>query len=125
MARLSINELTTYRWSFEEDVLHSAAAGYEAIGVWRPKLADFGEDKGCELLRESGLAVSNLLWAGGFTGSDGRSFADSVDDATEAVRLAADMQAGCLILYSGSAAQHTARHARRLFVTALEELLPV
>lgn len=125
MARLSINELTTYRWSFEEDVLRSAAAGYEAIGVWRPKLADFGEDKGRELLQEAGIAVSNLLWAGGFTGSDGRSFAEAVEDAAEAIRLAGDIQAQCLVLYSGSAAQHTVRHARRLFVAALDEILPL
>jgi sugar phosphate isomerase/epimerase len=125
MARLSINELTTYRWSFEQDVLRSAAAGYEAIGVWRPKLADYGEDKGRELLLETGLAVSNLLWAGGFTGSDDRSFVDAVDDAVDAIRLAAEIEAGCLIVYSGSAASHTTRHARRLFASALEELLPV
>ena len=125
MARLSINELTTYRWSFEEDVLRAAAAGYEAIGVWRPKLADYGEDKGRELLIEAGLSVSNLLWAGGFTGSDDRSFVEAVEDATDAIQLAANIEAGCLIVYSGSAASHTTRHARRLFGSALEELLPV
>jgi len=125
MARLSINELTTYRWSFEEDVLRSAAAGYEAIGVWRPKLIDYGEDKGRELLLEAGLSVSNLLWAGGFTGSDDRSFVDAVDDGVDAIQLAADIGAGCVIVYSGSAASHTTRHARRLFASALDELLPV
>jgi sugar phosphate isomerase/epimerase len=125
MARLSINELTTYRWSFEEDVLRYAALGCEAIGVWRPKLADYGEDKGRELLAETGLAVSNLLWAGGFTGSEHCSFAEAVEDAIEAIALAAEINAGCLIVYSGSAAKHTDRHARRLFVAALGELLPV
>ena len=68
MARLSINELTTYRWSFEEDVAAFQSAGVPAIGVWRQKLSDYGEAKGAELLVESGLAVSNLLGAGGFTG---------------------------------------------------------
>lgn len=85
MPRLSMNEMTTYRWSFEEDVARYTAAGIGAIGVWRQKLSDFGEDKGVELLAESGLQVSNLLWAGGFTGSDGRSLRDSIDDALEAV----------------------------------------
>ena len=45
MARLSINEMTTYRWSFEEDVVQLRAAGIPAIGVWRQKLADYGEAK--------------------------------------------------------------------------------
>src|SRR4051812_644354 len=98
---LSMNEVTTYRWSFEEDVANYVAAGWPAIGVWRQKLSDFGEQRGIELLSESGLKVSNLLWAGGFTGSDGRTFRESVDDALEAVRLAAEMHAGCLVVYSG------------------------
>ena len=62
MARLSINEMTTYRWSFEEDVVELQAAGIPAIGVWRQKVADVGEDRAVDLLAQSGLAVSNLLW---------------------------------------------------------------
>jgi len=125
MARLSINELTTFRWSFEEDVQHYKAAGIEGIGVWRQKLSDFGEEKGIELLLESGLRVSSLLWAGGFTGSEGRSHKESVEDAKEAIRLAAAMDAGCLIVYSGPRAGHTHNHARRLVRSALEQILPL
>jgi sugar phosphate isomerase/epimerase len=124
MAQLSMNEMTTYRWSFEEDVAQYSAAGIRGIGVWRQKLADFGEDKGVELLAESGLDVSNLLWAGGFTGSDGRSLRDSIGDGLEAIRLAADLGAGCLVVYSGGRAGHTQNHARRLLKEALKELLP-
>ena len=58
MARFSINEMTTYRWTFEEDVQHCAEAGIPALGAWRWKLSDFGEEKGIELLAEYGLAVS-------------------------------------------------------------------
>jgi sugar phosphate isomerase/epimerase len=125
MVQLSINEVTTYRWSFEEDVERYVAAGIPAIGVWRPKLSDFGEEKGVELLVDSGLKVSNLLWAGGFTGSDGRSYRDSVEDASEAIRLAGALQADCLVVYSGSRAGHTHQHARRLLCDALEALLPL
>jgi sugar phosphate isomerase/epimerase len=124
MARLSMNEMTTYRWSFEEDVAHYAAAGIKGIGVWRQKIADFGEEKGVELLAESGLEVSNVLWAGGFTGSDGRSLRESIDDALEAIRLTAELKADCLIVYSGARAGHTHNHARRLVMEALRELLP-
>jgi sugar phosphate isomerase/epimerase len=124
MARLSINELTTFRWTFEEDVDSYLGAEIPGIGVWRRKVADFGEEKACELLAHRGLKVSNLLWAGGFTGSDGRSFRDSVDDALDAVRLAAAMQAECLVVYSGARAGHTHNHARRLLREALKELLP-
>lgn len=124
MAQLSMNEMTTYRWSFEQDVAHYAAAGIRGIGVWREKLADFGEDKGIELLTDSGLEVSNLLWAGGFTGSDGRTLEESIHDGLEAVRLAANLRAGCLVIYSGARGGHTHNHARRLVNEALRKLLP-
>lgn len=124
MAALSMNEMTTYRWSFEEDVAEYAAAGIPAIGVWRQKLSDFGEERGIELLADSGLAVSNLLWVGGFTGSDGRSQRESIDDASEALRVAAALGADCLVAYSGARGGHTRNHARRLVREALGELLP-
>jgi len=125
MPRLSMNEMTTFRWSFEEDVERYRNSGYQAIGVWRQKIADFGEERGVELLRDSGLAVSNLMWAGGFTGSDGHSHRESIDDALLAIRLAGAMRAKTLVVYSGSRAGHTVNHARRLLLTALKELAPV
>jgi sugar phosphate isomerase/epimerase len=125
MPRLSMNEMTTYRWSFDQDVQHYCAAGIPAIGVWRRKLSDFGEQRGIELLKGSGLAVSNLLWAGGFTGSEGHTFRESIDDAVDAIRLAGAMRASCLVIYSGARAGHTHNHARRLLITALKELAPL
>lgn len=124
MSDLSMSELTTFRWSFEEDIAHFRRAGYGAVGVWRQKLAEFGEDKGIELLEESGLRVSNLLWCGGFTGSDGRSFREGLDDAADALERAAQMKAGCLVVYTGARGGHTHNHARRLLKEALKELLP-
>jgi sugar phosphate isomerase/epimerase len=125
MAELSMNETTTYRWSFEEDVTNYTAAGIHAMGVWRQKLSDFGQDKAVELLADSGMKVSHLLWAGGFTGSDGRTYRESVEDAREALHVAAKLQAGSLVVYSGARAGHTFSHARRLIYGALGELLPV
>lgn len=122
MAVLSMNELTTFRWSFEEDVAHYAAAGFSAIGVWRQKVSDYGEEKAAELLAEKGMRVSNLLWAGGFTGSDGRTHRESVHDGLEAIRQANELSADCLVVYSGARAGHTHNHARRLFREALKPL---
>lgn len=125
MGRLAVSELTTFRWSLEEDIAHYRAAGVSAIGVWRQKLADIGERKGAQLLAESGLAVSSLQWAGGFTGSDGHSYDDRLADARQAIALAAEIRAGCLIIHSGARGVHTHKHARRLFRQALDKLLPL
>lgn len=125
MTRLSMNEMTTYRWSFEEDVVQYAAAGIDAIAVWRPKLSDFGEERGIDLIEECGLDVSCLMWAGGFTGSDGRTHKESIQDAKDALRVAVGLSAKCLTVYSGPRAGHTHSHARRLLTSALKELAPI
>lgn len=125
MARIAVSELTTFRWSFEEDVAQYRAAGIQAIGVWRHKLADVGEERGAAILHEAGLSVSSLQWAGGFTGSDGRSYEESLQDARQAIQAAALLQAGCLIVHSGARGVHTHNHARRIFRQALEKLVPL
>jgi len=124
MAVLSMNEATTYRWSFEEDVRQYASAGIPAIGVWRQKLSDYGSERACELLKQSGLKVSHLFWAGGFTGSDGRNYRESIEDAADAVRTAAELDCHTLVVYTGPRAGHTSNHARRLVRGAINELLP-
>lgn len=125
MPRLSCSQLSTFRWSFEEDLYYYKVSGFEAIGLWRRKLLDFGVERGLELLAESGLTVSNLTWAGGFTGIDGRSFQESVYDARGALHLASAARAKCLVVYAGGRNCHTLRHAERLLRAALDELLPL
>jgi sugar phosphate isomerase/epimerase len=125
MTLLSMNEITTYRWSLEQDVENYLQAGYRGIGVWRHKVSDADEDHAIDLLSGSGLSVSNLLWAGGFTGSDGRTLAESIEDALAAIKFAAALEAGCLVIYAGGRNNHTYRHASRLLRVALDDLLPL
>lgn len=125
MRRLSMNQFSTFRWTFDRDVRRYAQAGYGGIGLWRRKLVDFGEDQGIALLLDSGLEVSNLLWAGGFTGSSGLSFQDSIEDAREAIRLGAAVCAKCVVIYPGGRNYHIQRQAWRLLEEALEKLLPL
>ncbi len=124
MPRLSMNELTTFRWSFDEDLTYYKQAGYQGIGLWLRKLEDFGVERGIEMLQESDLAVSNVMWAGGFTGSDGESVGSSLAEARRTLELAREVNAGCLTLYAGGRNRHTRRHARRLLTSALDDLLP-
>ncbi len=123
VARLSMNEVTTYRWSLEEDLRHYERAGYEGIGVWLRKLRDFGEERALDLLSQSSLKVSNVVWAGGFTGSDGVSMKENLCETRRALQLAGAMRAGALVVYSGGRNHHTERHAQRLLRSSLDGLL--
>jgi sugar phosphate isomerase/epimerase len=120
--QLTINQRTTCRWSLEEDVAGCEQAGLGGLGLWRPKLAEFGEERAVELIRDSGLAVSSLSWVGSFTGAHGYSFDDAVADGGDALALAAELGAAVLIVVSGPRLNHIRPHARRLVVDGLRAL---
>jgi sugar phosphate isomerase/epimerase len=120
--RLAVNQVTTYHWSFEEDLLGYARAGIDGVGLWRPKLEECGEDAAAELLAETPLAVSSLSWVGGFTGHNDYRFQEAVADAREMIAAAGRLGAECVVLVSGARAGHTFNHARRLLIAALDEL---
>jgi sugar phosphate isomerase/epimerase len=120
-----MSQMTTYRWSFLEDVIHYQQAGINRMAIWRPKLADFGEERCIELIRDAGMEVSSLGWAGGFTGGNGHTFVEAVDDARSAILTAAELGAESLTIISGGQHHHIRSHARRLLREALEQILDV
>lgn len=120
--QLSITQMTTFHWSLPDLVTYCKDFGFPAIGVWLPRLNEFGEERGIDLLLESQLAVSSVGPAGGFTGAHGHSFDDSVLDTHDALQTAAKLGADTLTVYTGPRAGHTRGHSRRLVTSALEEL---
>ena len=120
--KLSLSQLTTMRWSLQDEVLQLKALGYDGIGLWRPKVSGFGEDTAADVIREADLGVSSLSFAGGFTGRNGFSYRDAVADARDAICEAELLGAENLIVVSGARNHHTIRHSRRLVVDALSEL---
>lgn len=124
MLNASISEMTTFRWGLAEECERVAAHGFPALALWRTKLSDVGLETARRLLRRHGLRVSSLQWAGGFTGSDGRNFRESVDDAVEAIEAAAFLGAGALVVHPGCRGGHTVGHAHRLLSEACDVLAP-
>ena len=125
MRQISVSQFTTCQWTFEEDLLRYQALGFDSNGIWRRKIDDIGQRDAIDMLYDSSLNVSSLSWAGGFTGSDGRSFVDAVDDAIDAISLASKLNAGTLIVHPGARNNHTNSHAFRLLEWALTEIAPV
>lgn len=125
MFDVAVSELTSPRWDLQDEVERAAAHGFDAISLWRPKVSDVGAATAAAVVATAGIRVSSLQWAGGFTGGDGRSFAESIDDALEAIATAATLAAPVLIVHSGCRGGHTRSHAARLLMQALETLAPV
>ena len=122
--QMSISQLTTYRWDLPVELEHLAYHGFDAISLWRTKVSDVGVDAARQLLDRSGIRVSSLQWAGGFTGSDGRTFRESVDDAAEAITTAERVGAEVLVVHTGCRGGHTRGHSHRLLADALDVLAP-
>jgi sugar phosphate isomerase/epimerase len=124
MFQIAISQTTTARWELPLEVARLAKHGFTAISVWRPKVSDVGLETAADLIARAGLKVVSVLWAGGFTGGDGRSFDESVADAVEAIETAQALGAATVVVHSGCRGGHTRSHAVRLLVQALERLAP-
>jgi sugar phosphate isomerase/epimerase len=122
MKKIAISQLTTLRWSLEQDIAAAVQRGISGIGLWRPKIDDLGVEATTEHLLNSGLRVSSLSWAGGFTGSDGRRFSDAVDDAIDAIEHASVMGAETLVVLVGGRNNHIRRHLHKTICQALAEI---
>ena len=125
MSRFSINERTTAQWTFDEDVVNYLALGVEAIGVRRDKIINFGEERSIELIQDMAINVSSVFWGGGFTGADGYSHRESIDDVMRGIQLAAALSSPVIVVGTGPRGGHTVNHSTRLVLDALQELIPV
>jgi sugar phosphate isomerase/epimerase len=130
MFDVAVSQLTTPRWELVEELASLADHGFTAVSLWRPKLSDLGLSATARALAAAGVRASSLQWVGGFTGSDGRTFSESVADAAEAIADAAALAAATsarppvVIVHSGCRGGHTRSHAERLLCEALETLVP-
>lgn len=124
MIDVAVSQLTTPRWDLGQELERMLACGLNAIGLWRAKLSDPGLGDVAARLACSGVRVSSLQWTGGFTGGDGRSFAESVADGLEAIDAAALLGAPVLVVHSGCRGGHTLAHATRLLHDAIDRLTP-
>lgn len=124
MFDLAISQMTTAQWGLAEEVVHLIDHGVDAIAAWRPKVSDVGTSAAAGMLTAAGVRVSSVQWTGGFTGGDGRSFDESIDDALDAIDMAEGLAAGVVVVHSGCRGGHTRSHAARLLWQALEVLAP-
>jgi|688.fasta_scaffold379620_2 sugar phosphate isomerase/epimerase len=133
MFDVAVSQVTTPRWDLAQELAALAENGLAALSLWRPKLSDAGLEAVVAAVETAGVRVSSLQSVGGFTGSDGRTFSESVADAAEAITVAAALGGGeaglgrrpIVVVQSGCRAGHTRSHAVRLLVDALESLAPL
>ncbi|WP_417375237.1 sugar phosphate isomerase/epimerase family protein [Gimesia maris] len=120
--RISINQITTYHWSLEESLRGLVACGIPAVGLWNRKILDLETAQSAELVIDSGIKVSTISLAGGFTGSNEYPFEEAITDAIQLIEFGGQVNAAAVQIASGPRAGHTLNHARELTVDALKRL---
>ncbi len=120
LTRLAVNQITTRKWSVQQEVDEFRAGHVPAIGVWAQKLEN--EDGDIHLIRNSRLAVSSLSWIDGLTSGEWERPADSVRRGSETICLAARMNAEVVNVVSGVKGGHIRSNAKRLLIDALRAL---
>lgn len=120
--RTALNQLTTIRWSLEEDLEAYQLWNLPAIGVsWR-KLLEYGVQRGVRTIRQSGMKVSSVGWVGGFTGHNGFGIDAVTLEAKRAIRVAGQLRSPAVTVLTGPQNGHIDSHARRLACQSLQEL---
>lgn len=101
LARLSLNQRTTVRWSLPEVVDAAAAAGLGAVGLWREPVAEVGLATARRCVTDAGLRVSSLCGGGFLTAREpaDRAAAEAANRA--AIDEAAALRAATLALVPG------------------------
>ena len=122
LRRLSLNQKTTDGWAIPELVAAVAAAGGEAVGLWREPVREYGLAATAALVAETGLRVSSLCRGGFFTSGEDH----AIEDNRRALEEAATLGTDTLVLVVGGlpAGSRDLPAARARVRDALDALAP-
>jgi sugar phosphate isomerase/epimerase len=124
LARLSLNQMTTERWSVREAVEGCVRAGIAEIGLWRHKVAETGLHTSARLARDAGVRVSSLCRGGMFPAATAAERRERIDDNRRAIDEAAELGTNVLVLVCGPAPDRDIDAARRMVADGIAELVP-
>ncbi len=116
-ARLSLNQITTNRWS-----LADALQG--CLRAELPAIAEVGLKESRRLVRDAGLRVSSVCRGGMFPAATAEERAERIEDNRRAIDEAAELEADTLVLVCGPPPDRDIKAARRMVEDAIAALVP-
>ncbi|MBF6348206.1 MULTISPECIES: sugar phosphate isomerase/epimerase family protein [Nocardia] len=119
---LSLNTVTTKRWTLAEAADGAARAGLGAIGLWRDRVDEIGAASAAKIVADAGLRVSSLC-RGGFLTGPGEAQA-ALDDNRRAIDDAATLGTRELVMVVGGMPDRDLAAARALVDERLALLVP-
>lgn len=123
-SRVSIHETTLLKCPLEEELNLLEQSGVPGIGLSHLKLQELLPADIVGELAGSSVQVSSLGMIGGFTGYNEYSYDDAISEGLQLIELARAVRSPVVRVVSGPYAGHLRKHARRLLMMGLEDLLP-
>lgn len=125
LERLSLNQITTDRWSLSEATQGCVKAGVPEIAIWRHKLVEAGGVKAAaRLVKDTGLRVSSLCRGGMFPAATAAKRASRIDDNRRAIDEAAELGTDVLVLVCGPAPDKDIAGARAMVEDGIAQIVP-
>jgi sugar phosphate isomerase/epimerase len=121
--RVSLSELCSWNWTFEEDLKFYEEAGITTIGASLVKLEAAGYKQAAYRLRDTGLHVANVIGVGPFKLADRERWDEQRDRVHRALTIAEIVDADCLVLTTGPAGSLTWEQAADEYAEAMEPML--
>jgi sugar phosphate isomerase/epimerase len=101
--RLSVSAVSSWAWTFDEDLRYWDQAGIEHVGLSFRKLEDVGLEEAARRIRSAGLRVSNIVELGWWNLDEPATWAAQRSRLFAALDVAVATDAPALILTSGPA----------------------
>jgi sugar phosphate isomerase/epimerase len=123
-ARLSLNQITTNRWSVAQAADGCARHGVKSIALWRHKIAEAGLDACVRAVQDAGLHVSSVCRGGMFPAASAAERKNRIEDNLRAVDEAAALHADSLVLVVGGCAGIDLADARHMVADGVAAIVP-
>ena len=123
-SRLSLNQITTDRWSVGEAVEGCVRHGIPSIALWRHKIKDAGLASCVRLVKDAQLHVSSVCRGGMFPAPTEPERRRNLEDNYRAVDEAAALNADSLVMVVGGSSAVGLEEARKMVTDGIAALVP-
>jgi len=136
--KFSISQVTTPRWSFEQDVIAYSKLKVDGMGVWETKLLDYGVERGIELLESYSMPVSVVIpvTANILPASPSWNLVTPLPDPPvwkhrlnrlesmiDSINLVSRLQAQCMVVVTGDRGEYSKEEATARVVGSLGDMM--
>lgn len=123
-SRLSLNQITTPKWSVGEVVEACARSGVGSVALWRHKIEEAGLASCVRAVEDAGIHVSSVCRGGMFPATNESDRRKNIEDNYRAVDEAAALHADSLVMVVGGCSGIGIDDARRMVADGIAAVVP-